>query len=199
MRYFKELLLHKCQLTASLVERFRIFAANNFIEMSQTSPKSPSVLVKPRENSHYIDQRTSTTSPWQASYEALPFCSSDPPLRQPRSQPMHELGSPTRCSSSAKNNASASCAPSSPNSEARLLLAICLGSEVSPDSSEYAHDISLRLDDITIESQDGVIASNVRKLCGISIVDTSIQFVRYSIYLSSNNLLSNSQTDQFLR
>jgi hypothetical protein len=74
-----------------------------------------------------------------------------------------------------------------------------LGSKVSPDGSEYAHDISLRLDDITIESQDGVIASNVRKLCGISIVDTSIQFVRYSIYLSSNNLLSNSQTDHFLR
>lgn len=80
-----------------------------------------------------------------------------------------------------------------------LLLAESLGAKLDPDTSDYVSEISLRLDNATVEGEAGELGNNVRKLCGASILDTSIQFVRYSVYLSSNNLLTDLQTDKFLQ
>ena len=99
----------------------------------------------------------------------------------------------------AKGSAPESCVLTNINREARLLLAEYLGAKIDPDCVDYISKISDRLDDTTIEAQSGELVRNVSKLCAMPMLDASVQFIRYSIYISSNNLLSNTQTDKFLQ
>lgn len=85
------------------------------------------------------------------------------------------------------------------DSEARSLLAEYFGEYINPDSTEYIPRISSHLEGITIERQDGELVRNIKKLFEPSSLNTTFQLVRFSVYLSSNNLLSNHQTDKLLQ
>jgi len=85
------------------------------------------------------------------------------------------------------------------DSEARSLLAGYFGEYINPDSTEYIPRISSHLEGITIERQDGELIRNIKKLFEPSSLNTTFQLVRFSVYLSSNNLLSNHHTDKLLQ
>lgn len=120
------------------------------------------------------------------------------PAVQWNSQPVQPPNLPVFLNASLKDEAWIPRLTEDSNREARSLLAEYLGAEVDPDSANYVSEISVRLEDTIIERQDEDLMRNVRRLCGKSTLEVSIQFVRYSVYLSSNNLLSESQTDEFL-
>lgn len=85
------------------------------------------------------------------------------------------------------------------NHEARALLAEGLGASVNPESADYIAEISSQLDEITIERHDGEIVKNVKNLSGSSGLNASFVAVRYLVFLSYNNLLSDTHTDKFMR
>ena len=83
--------------------------------------------------------------------------------------------------------------------EARALFADILGDSVDPNDPAYLSKITSRLDEVIIERQDGELVKNVKKLFSSSIMDKSFELLRYSVYLSSNNLLSDRHTDKLLK
>ena len=85
------------------------------------------------------------------------------------------------------------------NSEVLSLLAECVGAPVSPESADYHEKLSSHMDDLTVEMYDGQTVQNVNKLKGLSRVEPILQLVRCSVYLSSNNLLSDEYTDRLVR
>ncbi|OBT83077.1 hypothetical protein VE02_08861 [Pseudogymnoascus sp. 03VT05] len=83
--------------------------------------------------------------------------------------------------------------------EVRSLFAEIIGESVDPDSPEYISKVTSELDDVIIECQEGELVRNIRKMVGPSTLESSFQLLRYSIYLSSNNLLSTLHTDKLLK
>ncbi|KFY43351.1 hypothetical protein V494_02026 [Pseudogymnoascus sp. VKM F-4513 (FW-928)] len=84
-------------------------------------------------------------------------------------------------------------------SEVRSMFAKIIGENVDPDSPEYLSKVSSELDDVLIECEEGELVRNVKKMVGPSILESSFQLLRYSVYLSSNNLLSRHHTDKLLQ
>ncbi|KFY29261.1 hypothetical protein V491_00118 [Pseudogymnoascus sp. VKM F-3775] len=83
--------------------------------------------------------------------------------------------------------------------EVRSLFAEILGTGVDPDSPEYHSKIASELDDVLIECEEGELVRNIKKMVGPSVLESSFQLLRYSVYLSSNNLLSTHHTDKLLQ
>ena len=83
--------------------------------------------------------------------------------------------------------------------KARSLFANILGKPINPDSHNYLSTITSRLNNILIERKDGDITRNLQKFFGSSSLTVTLQLLHYSIYLSSNNLLSEKQTDILLK
>lgn len=82
--------------------------------------------------------------------------------------------------------------------EVRSLFAEIIGESVDPDSPEYLSKMASELDDVLIEREEGELMRNIKKMVGPSVLESSFQLLRYSIYLSSNNLLSTRHTDKLL-
>jgi ankyrin repeat protein len=82
--------------------------------------------------------------------------------------------------------------------QARFLLAWILDGCVNPNSHDYLSTITSRLDSIIIERQEGDIAKNLQSFFGSSAFEITLQLLRYSIYLSSNNLLPECYPDELL-
>ncbi|RFU35063.1 hypothetical protein B7463_g1295, partial [Scytalidium lignicola] len=85
------------------------------------------------------------------------------------------------------------------NRDTRSLFAEIIGSDIDSDNPDYLPKISTYLNEVLIERHDGELMKNATKLLGHSIQEAAFQLLRYSIYLSSNNLLSDSLTDKLLR
>ena len=83
--------------------------------------------------------------------------------------------------------------------EARYLLASMLEEYINPSRHDYLSTITSRLDNIIIERQDGDITKNLQSFFGSSDFEITLQLLRYSVYLSSNNLLSEYHTDELLQ
>lgn len=83
--------------------------------------------------------------------------------------------------------------------EARGLLGECLGESVDPDNPDYSSRISSSLEEITIDRHDGDLMHHVKRLSTASGQEAVFQLLRYTVYLSSNNLLSDKKTDKLLR
>ncbi|KAL6355474.1 hypothetical protein LRP88_11065 [Fusarium phalaenopsidis] len=83
--------------------------------------------------------------------------------------------------------------------EARGLLGECLGESVDPDNPDYSSRISSSLEEITIDRHDGDLVHHVKRLSTASGQEAVFQLLRYTVYLSSNNLLSDAKTDKLLR
>ena len=85
-----------------------------------------------------------------------------------------------------------------PNIEVLTLFADCLGVSVGSNICEYREQILSQLDELTIESHEDELAGNVKKLIESSKMQSALQLLRYSVYLSTNNLLSDSKTDKLI-
>ena len=83
--------------------------------------------------------------------------------------------------------------------EVRSLFAEITGESVDPDSCEYPSKVASELDDVLIEREEGELVRNIKKMVGPSVLESSFQLLRYSIYLSSNNLLSTRHIDKLLK
>ena len=83
--------------------------------------------------------------------------------------------------------------------EVRSLFADIVGTGVDPDSPEYPSKIASELDNVLIECEEGELVKNIKKMVGPSVLESSFQLLRYSVYLSSNNLLSTYHTDKLLQ
>ncbi|KAH7239769.1 ankyrin repeat-containing domain protein [Fusarium solani] len=82
---------------------------------------------------------------------------------------------------------------------ARGLLGECLGESIDPDNPDYSSRISSSLEEITIDRHDGDLVHHVKRLSTASGQEAVFQLLRYTVYLSSNNLLSDTKTDKLLR
>jgi ankyrin repeat protein len=85
------------------------------------------------------------------------------------------------------------------NVEVLSLLAECVGASAGSENLEYPEQISSGLEDLTIEMHDGQLGENVVRLKGPSRMESVFQLIRYFVYLSSNNLLSDSKTDKIVK
>ncbi|UPL00340.1 hypothetical protein LCI18_011274 [Fusarium solani-melongenae] len=83
--------------------------------------------------------------------------------------------------------------------EARRLLGECLGETIDPDNPDYSSRISSSLEELTIDRHDGDLVHHVKRLSAASGQEAVFQLLRYTVYLSSNNLLSEMKTDKILR
>jgi len=84
--------------------------------------------------------------------------------------------------------------------EARELLGGCLNASIDPDSPEYVSKISSCLEDIAIERCNGDLVRHIETLSsGTSARDTTLQLLRFAVYLTSNNFLSGQKVDTLLR
>ncbi|KFZ23160.1 hypothetical protein V502_02357 [Pseudogymnoascus sp. VKM F-4520 (FW-2644)] len=83
--------------------------------------------------------------------------------------------------------------------EVRSLFAEITGESVDPYSYEYPPKGASELDDVLIEREEGELVRNIKKMVGPSVLESSFQLLRYSIYLSSSNLLSTRHTDKLLK
>jgi ankyrin repeat protein len=79
------------------------------------------------------------------------------------------------------------------------LFAECVGALVTSDSADYREIIFSHLDDLTIETHENELVKIVEKLTGSSRMDALFQLVRYSVFLSSNNLLPDSVTENLVQ
>ena len=55
-----------------------------------------------------------------------------------------------------------------------------------------------RLDELTVGIGDVELAKDIEKLTRSLVMESILQLIRYSVYLSSNNLLSDSETDKLV-
>ncbi len=85
------------------------------------------------------------------------------------------------------------------NVEVLSLLAECVGASAGSENLEYPEQISSGLEDLTIEMHDGQLGENVVKLKGPSRMESVFQLIRYFVYLSSNNLLSDSKINKIVK
>ncbi|KFX88718.1 hypothetical protein V490_07449 [Pseudogymnoascus sp. VKM F-3557] len=120
------------------------------------------------------------------------YQSSDLPSSLWTDQPMQDLNAPIQ----SEGNPSISPATQTLSSEARSLFAEIFGKSVFPDSPEYLSKVA---SDVLIECEEGDLVRNIKKMVGPSILESSFQLLRYSVYLSSNNLLSPYHTDKLLQ
>jgi ankyrin repeat protein len=84
------------------------------------------------------------------------------------------------------------------NVEVLSLFAECVGASVSSDSTDFPEKILSHLEELTIEMHDDALVKNVKRLTGSSQMQSIIQLFRYSVYLSSNNLLSGWKTQKLV-
>ncbi|KAF4628877.1 hypothetical protein G7Y89_g9276 [Cudoniella acicularis] len=90
--------------------------------------------------------------------------------------------------------------PHTPNEEARSIFADIIGDPYLPCEEGVTSATTSRLDGFLPERQDGELVRNVKKIFDLSsMVDASLQLLRYTVFLSSNGLLLNSQIDKLLR
>ena len=76
------------------------------------------------------------------------------------------------------------------------LFAECVGAHVtSYGTSDYRDIISSQLNEFLVERHDGELRNEVERLHVASSSEITFQLIRYCIYLSSNNLLSNKAID----
>lgn len=85
------------------------------------------------------------------------------------------------------------------STEVISLLADWLVDSIDTGGTRGIPEISPHLEAVTIERNDGELVRNVEKLCGLSGYERLLQLLRFSVYLSSNNLLSKDATDNLLR
>ena len=85
------------------------------------------------------------------------------------------------------------------NSEALFLLGECVNASVNLDRTDYREKILSQLENLTVERYDGELAEYVEKLNGRSKLEPAFQLLRFSVYLSSNNLLSEAKTDRLVK
>lgn len=82
----------------------------------------------------------------------------------------------------------------------RSIFADIIGDPYLLDNKDDALGIVSRLDGLLPERQDGEIIQNVKKLSDLSsMADASLKLLHYAVFLSSNNLLDNSQMDSLLK
>lgn len=68
-----------------------------------------------------------------------------------------------------------------------------------PDSPNYASSVQSYLEAISFEQHKGDINSSVTTPMGPFNPDALSEFIKYLVYMSSNNMLSNEQSDRFLQ
>lgn len=82
--------------------------------------------------------------------------------------------------------------------EVLSLLAGCVGASASPDSADFLKEVFSHLDDLMIEFHNDATMRNAENLRVSTNLEPLLQLIRYSVYLSSNNLLSDSKTDNLV-
>ena len=85
------------------------------------------------------------------------------------------------------------------NSEALFLLGECVNASVNLDRTDSRENVASQLKNLTVERYDGELAEYVEKLNGRSKLEPAFQLLRFSVYLSSNNLLSEEKTDRLVK
>ncbi|KUJ14548.1 ankyrin, partial [Mollisia scopiformis] len=86
------------------------------------------------------------------------------------------------------------------NEEARSVFADIIGDPYFSNDEDATHAVTSRLAGLLPERQDGELVRNVKKIFDLSsMVDASLQLLRYTVFLSSNNLLFDSQIDKLLK
>ena len=78
------------------------------------------------------------------------------------------------------------------------LLADCIGATTDSKNTRSNHELLPYLDDIIVELHEGQLTKNVEQLKGPSVLDPVLQLVRFSVYLSSNNLLPDPKMDKLV-
>jgi len=90
--------------------------------------------------------------------------------------------------------------PHTSDEEARSIFVDIIGDPCASQNEDVTTAITSRLDGFLPERQDGELVRNVKKIFDLSsMVDASLQLLRYAVFLSSNNLLRNSQIDKLLQ
>ncbi|CZR63647.1 uncharacterized protein PAC_13544 [Phialocephala subalpina] len=86
------------------------------------------------------------------------------------------------------------------NEEARSIFASIIGDPYLSNDEDATYAVTSRLDGFLPERQDGELVRNVKKIFDLSsMVDASLQLLRYTVFLSSNDLLFSSQIDKLLK
>ncbi|KIH91135.1 hypothetical protein SPBR_01276 [Sporothrix brasiliensis 5110] len=83
--------------------------------------------------------------------------------------------------------------------EARKLLEKCLKELIGSKSPEYVSEATLELESVAVQSYGEQVMRHMVQLYSNSASDPSFHLLRYAVYLSSNNLLSNNNTDMLLK
>jgi hypothetical protein len=83
--------------------------------------------------------------------------------------------------------------------ELRLLLANCLKNDTLSAGAEKIDLMAPRLEPITIDRDRGELVRNVKKLYSSLPSEALIRLFGYCVFLSSNNLVSDHETDKILR
>lgn len=90
--------------------------------------------------------------------------------------------------------------PHTCDEEARSIFAHIIGDPDLSRGEDVTSAITSRLNGFLPEREDGELVRNVKKMFDLSsLVDASLQLLRYSVFLSSNNLLRNWQIDKLLK
>ncbi|KAL2036493.1 hypothetical protein N7G274_010759 [Stereocaulon virgatum] len=83
--------------------------------------------------------------------------------------------------------------------EVSALSADFIGATTDSKNTYSGHELLPYLDDIIVEPYQGQLAKNVEQLKGPFELDTVLQLVRSAVYLSSNNLLSDTEVDELVK
>jgi ankyrin repeat protein len=90
--------------------------------------------------------------------------------------------------------------PHTANEEARSIFRDIIGDPYLSRAEDVTLAITSQLDGFIPERKDGELVRNVEKMFDLSsMVDASLQLLRYAVFLSSNNLLFDSQIDKLLK
>ncbi|KAH8651560.1 ankyrin repeat-containing domain protein [Tricladium varicosporioides] len=158
---------------------------DGFYEQSILRSHNPSALVPTSQVAIITNQNQhEITAPW------------DPIFDDPRNDQRIQNSFPHI---QVREKGASSISALSHDHQARSLFAKILGKSINPNSQDYLSTVTSHLDNILIERQDGEITKNLQKFFGSSTFDITLQLLRYSVYLSSNNLLSENQTDMLLK
>lgn len=149
--------------------------------------------------SHISDRSSALTSRSPASDGFLALRSSDPVASLFDEQPLDQLELDAFLFESFPGHDAPLSSSRTCDIEAISLLAGWFVDSIDTGSTKGIPEISSHLEAVIIERNDGELVSNVKKLCGLSGLERLLQLLRFSVYLSSNDLLSDGATDNLLR
>src|SRR5437762_159082 len=73
-----------------------------------------------------------------------------------------------------------------------------ISTTIKADNDGYIQSVYSQLQAISLESEDGELILGIQKLLGPFSTDSLLQLLKFAVYLSTNNMLSNDQIDHFL-